>query len=111
MGQGQHAISYEDALRLTEGAKDVHRVLLEHAPQRKHGGDRRSAQAKADQDSVTNLVPPRSGARKVTLAIRLAKEQPKLYVTQVGEELKKDGIIIQTITITIDGDPGFTGDT
>jgi hypothetical protein len=32
MGAGQHVISYEDALQLTEGAPEVHRVLLEHAP-------------------------------------------------------------------------------
>jgi hypothetical protein len=74
MGQGQHAISYEDALKLTEGAKDVHRVLLENAPRRKHGGDRKS-----DQASLTNFVPNRSGARKITLAIRLSQEKPKIF--------------------------------
>ncbi len=78
MGQGQHALTYEEAIKLTEGASDVHRVLLESTP-RKHGGDRRSAQAKADQDSSANLVPNRAGAKKLTLAIRLSQEKPKIF--------------------------------
>lgn len=59
MGQGQHAISYEDALKLTEGAADVHRVLLEHTPRPKRGRPEK-------QSSTTALIPNRSGAKKLT---------------------------------------------
>jgi hypothetical protein len=79
MGQGQHAITYEEALKLTEGAGDVHRVLLENAPRNKNGGDRKSAKANQKSPTTSDLVPYRSGAKKVTLAIRLAQEKPKHY--------------------------------
>jgi hypothetical protein len=72
MGQGQHAISYEDALKLTEGAQDVHRVLLESAPKGKRGPKR-----KEELNLSTDLIPKRSGAKKVLLAIRLAQEKPE----------------------------------
>ena len=80
LGQGKHALTYEEALRLTEGSSDVHRILLENTPKRNRGGDSKSAAVK-NQDSLTNLdrVPFRSGARKVTLAIRLSQEKPKVF--------------------------------
>jgi hypothetical protein len=37
MGQGRNAITYEDALKLTEHVPDVHRVLAENAPKGKPG--------------------------------------------------------------------------
>jgi hypothetical protein len=73
MGQGKDAITYEDALKLTEGASDVHRVLLESAPKGKRG-----PKPKGELNSLTNLIPNRSGAKKVRLGIRLAQEKPKI---------------------------------
>jgi hypothetical protein len=55
MGRGRHAISYEDALKLTEGVPDFHRVLAENAPNLGRGGDRKSEKAKADQASSSLL--------------------------------------------------------
>jgi hypothetical protein len=49
MGHMRHDITYEDAIKLTDGAPDVQRVLLENAPNNGHGGDRRSPKAKANQ--------------------------------------------------------------
>jgi hypothetical protein len=73
MGQGQHALTYEEAIKLTEGASDVHRVLLESVPKGKRG--RKPNELKAS----TPLIPYRSGARKLTLALRLSQDEPKVF--------------------------------
>ena len=77
MGQGQHALTYEEAVKLTEGALDVHRVLLESTPKRKKGGDQTSSNRSSTNDCFG--IPYRSGAKKIALAIRLSQEKPKLY--------------------------------
>jgi hypothetical protein len=80
MGQGQHALTYEEAIKLTEGASDVHAVLLNNAPRRGRGGDQKSASAKNQKMSTFfDLYPKCSSASKITLAIRLSKEQPKVF--------------------------------
>lgn len=87
MGQGQHAITYEEALVLTEGSKDVHRVLAENAPNRGRGGDRRSAKAKENQSVPTHFE--RQGKRsKPVLSARLAQEHPKHYDRYLKGEYK-----------------------
>lgn len=73
MGQGQHALTYEEAIKLTEGAGDVHRVLLESAPKGKRGPKRKEFKAS------TPLIPYRSGARKLTLALRLSHDEPQVF--------------------------------
>ncbi|HZZ79736.1 MAG TPA: hypothetical protein VFE62_14550 [Gemmataceae bacterium] len=82
MGQGQHALTYEEAIKLTEGSGDVHKVLLESTPRRKHGGDRKSAKGRGDQEASTPLapvIPYRSGARALTLALKLSQDKPKVF--------------------------------
>jgi len=73
MGQGQHALTYEEALKLTEGASDVHRILLQSAPKGKPGPKPKELKA------LTPLIPYRSGARKVVLALKLSKDKPKIF--------------------------------
>jgi hypothetical protein len=73
MGQGQHALTYEEAIKLTEGAGDVHRVLLESVPKGKRGPKAKELKAPAP------LIPYRSGARKLTLALRLSQDEPKVF--------------------------------
>lgn len=80
MGQGQHAITYEEALKLTEGASDVHRVLAENAPKNK--GGRPSKNGKGNQGADTQVSLERGNTRNKTaavLSVRLAQEKPKFY--------------------------------
>jgi hypothetical protein len=79
MGQGQHAITYEEALKLTEGAADVHRVLAQNAPNRGREGDRKSKAARENQNYVRSFDFPRGSMAKPVLAARLAQEHPKVY--------------------------------
>jgi hypothetical protein len=79
MGQGQHSITYEEALKLTEGASDVHRVLAETAPKTRDGRDRKSKTAKSEAVSSANNDIRRFATGKMTLSVRLAQEKPKFY--------------------------------
>ena len=79
MGQGQHAITYEEAIKLTAGAKDVQRVLLENAPKAQAG---RKKNAELENGSRTAPILPRgkkASKTKPVLAARLAQEHPKIY--------------------------------
>lgn len=73
MGQGQHSITYEEALKLTEGASDVHRVLAENAPKRPVGRPSKK------NPTTDNIVVKRTGGGTTALAVRLAQEKPKFY--------------------------------
>jgi hypothetical protein len=81
MGHGQHAITYEEALKLTEGAADVHRVLSKNAPNRSKDGGRSSnrVKKKKNQDGVRSVDVARGGMTKPVLVARLAQEHPKVY--------------------------------
>jgi hypothetical protein len=72
MGAGRHSINYEDALKLTEGASDVHRVLLENAPRDGKGRPSRKM-------SVDTHFPRGANKAKLTmtLSIRLVQEKPE----------------------------------
>ncbi len=79
MGDGDHVIKYEEAILLTEkAAPDVHKVLLEHAPGKGRGGDRKSEKAKNQKCAHTF---DRNGKthNKVVLSARLAQEKPNFY--------------------------------
>ena len=82
MGQGRHALTYEEAIKLSEGASDVHKVLLESAPKGKRGPKPK------ELNPSTDLIPNRSGAKKVALGIRLAQEKPKFYDRLARGEFK-----------------------
>lgn len=77
MGQDRHTITYEDALKLTEGAPDVHRVLAENAPKGKPG---RKAKGGNNGNCTVAILDRKSGCtRKPVLAVRLAQEHPAVY--------------------------------
>lgn len=79
MGNGQYAISYQDAIQLCAGAPDVLRVLLENAPKDKGGRPVKNAE---NNRSVHTPVLQRRGNKSksaVVLSVRLAKERPKFY--------------------------------
>jgi hypothetical protein len=76
MGQGRHAITYEEALKLTEGAPDVHRVLAQHAPNRGVG---RPKKAEENGNSSVRMNFSGGSFRKPVLVARLAQEHPKVY--------------------------------
>lgn len=78
LGQGRHAITYEEALKLTEGAADVHRVLAENAPKRKGG--------RKSKDETIGASTPQFKRHKgqghsttAVLQARLAQDKPKFY--------------------------------
>jgi hypothetical protein len=76
LGDGQHTLTYEDALQLTEVAPDVHRVLAENAPRGKPGpknGNELAAPTQLTLDRKHN------GNGKGTLSVRLAQDRPKFY--------------------------------
>jgi hypothetical protein len=73
MGQGQHAITYEEALKLTEGAPDVHRVLARHPPKGEPGRKKNDTRASAILDRHSGNY------RKPALSARLAQEHPAEY--------------------------------
>lgn len=84
MGQGQHAITYEEALKLTEGASDVHRVLAENAPKPKVGRPKSINAA-----STPHLIDRHNHHKSATaLSVRLAQEKPKYYDAYLRGEYK-----------------------
>ena len=74
MGQDRHAISYEDALKLCEGAPDVYRVLAENAP---------SPIVGRPGCKGSSAIPFQRGKTRsntaAVLSVRLAQEKPKYY--------------------------------
>lgn len=76
MGQGKHSISYEEALKLTEGAPDVNRVLKEHAPRDKGG---RPSNGSSKTPATTPRFSRDSHGSATVLSVRLAQEKPKFY--------------------------------
>ena len=74
MGAGRYAITYEEALKLTEGCSDVHRVLAENAPK---GTPGRKGNGLVDRP-ILDRRQGRSGSRCV-LSVRLAQEKKKFY--------------------------------
>ena len=75
LGHGQHAITYEDALKLTEGAEDVHCILLENAPKGKRGPKHHN-----ELNASTHLILNRNGRNTRTmLSIRLFEQKPEFY--------------------------------
>ena len=79
MGQGKHSISYDEALKLTEGATDVHRVLAQNAPHNGRGGDRKSPSARDNQKVTTPFDRGSSSKSATVLSVRLAQEKPRFY--------------------------------
>ena len=78
LGQGQHALTYEDALKLTEGAMDVHRVLAENAPKGKPGPRSKTGQELAS--STTPILGRKYNHNSAALLSgRLVQEKPKYY--------------------------------
>ena len=84
MGQGKHAISYDEALKLTEAVSDVHRVLEKASPPKR--------------DLNTDGSNPRPGRRSIYQ--RLQEENPGEYQAylfgqhkSVTEAAKAGGIV------------------
>jgi len=65
MGQGKHAISYEEALKLTEAVSDVHRVLEHESP------------SKRIREQNVNSAPPRR--YKPSIYARVEHEDSNAY--------------------------------
>jgi hypothetical protein len=65
MGQGKHAINYDDALKLTEAVSDVHRVLKDNSP------------SKRIREQNANSAPPRR--YKPSIYARVQHEDPNAY--------------------------------
>lgn len=53
---GQHVITYEEALKLCEDAKDVHRVLAKHAPKGKPGRKKTSDTLKGNSGAGSGIA-------------------------------------------------------
>jgi hypothetical protein len=78
LGQGQHTISYDDALLLTKGAADVHKVLQENRPKLGRG---RPSKDHVNNDAYASVMKRGASASQTTdvLAARLAQEHPEIY--------------------------------
>ncbi len=74
MGQGKHAINYEEALKLTEAASDVHRVLKDDSP------------SKRIREQNANSTPHRR--YKPSIYARVEHEDPKAYRQYLIGEIK-----------------------
>jgi hypothetical protein len=85
MGQGIHVINYEELLKLTECAPDVHEVLLGNAPKREPG--RPKTENGLSTSHFINRRNNRSGSSTV-LSVRLAQEYPKYYEAYLRGDYK-----------------------
>jgi hypothetical protein len=86
MGQGRHVISYEDALQLTEGAPDVHRVLAQNAPKGKPGRKKTCEREIAAPTQQFDRHRKPNGT--AVLSARLAQEKPTFYEAYLRGEYK-----------------------
>jgi hypothetical protein len=87
MGQGEHALTYEDALKLTEHVPEVHRVLAQNAPNWGRGGDRKSKMA-MNQTVPTPFDRQHRHKGTAVLSARLAQEKPKFYEAYLSGKYK-----------------------
>ncbi len=74
MGQGRNVITYEEALKLTEGHSDVHKALATHVPRRDVGRPKKGNAASTqhfDMHSRTNT--------KTGLSLRMSRDFPAFY--------------------------------
>lgn len=85
LGHGQHAITYDDALKLTEGAPDVHRILAENAPN--NGSGRPAQKLLVDKQFSLRRGNNRSSCA-VILSVRLAQEKPEYYEAYLRGDYK-----------------------
>lgn len=85
MGLGKNAITYEDALKLTEGHPEVHRALAKTAPKKKPG---RKKKGREIGESTPQLNRHGTRATKTTLSVRLAQEFPDFYDAYMRGEYK-----------------------
>jgi hypothetical protein len=74
MGQGTHAISYDEAVKLTEGVSDVHRVLAAESP------------SKRVREETAKSPPPRR--YKPSMSARLQQQHPKAYQQYLFGEIR-----------------------
>lgn len=83
LGQGQNAITYEEALTLTEGHPEVHSVLAKNAP--------RAASGRKKNGSRTTPILARgklASKTKPVLSARLAQEFPDIYEAYMRGEYR-----------------------
>jgi hypothetical protein len=74
MGAGQDVLTFEEALKLTEGHPEVHRVLAENASKA-----RTKEKAKGPVALVLTQLNHRSSRSSVVLGMRLLEEYPDFY--------------------------------
>lgn len=74
LGQGKHAISYDEALKLTEAAADVHGVLGQEPP------------SKRARQQIANCAPPRR--YRPSIYARVEEEDPKAYQQYLFGQIK-----------------------
>jgi len=74
MGQGKHAISYGEALKLTEAVLDVHRVLKDDSP------------SKRVREQNANSTPPRR--YKPSIYARVEQDDPEAYRKYLFGEIR-----------------------
>jgi hypothetical protein len=74
MGQGKHAISYDEALKLTEAVSDVHRVLEHNSP------------SKRTRAQSANSAPP--SRYKPSIYARVEQEDSRAYQQYLFGEIR-----------------------
>ena len=72
MGLGKNAITYDDAMKLTEGHPEVHKVLARNAPKAKAG-------RKKNSNVDVAIFPRKQSSSKNVLSARLSQEFPEYY--------------------------------
>jgi hypothetical protein len=84
MGKGEHTLTYEDALKLTEKVSDVHTILLRHAPKGKPGRHHKN------NEGVDTLILKREDRSKTAtvLSVRLVQEKPRFYEAFISGKYK-----------------------
>ncbi len=76
MGEGQNALSYDDALKLCDGHPEVRRVLADNAPKVRPGRKGRGAEMKPVRVLFQRGV---ATSRRALLAVRLAQDFPDIF--------------------------------
>lgn len=83
LGHGRNAITYKEALALTEGHAEVHRILAKHAPKGKAG------RKKQNGDRTVAILDRHTGhMHKPVLVARLAQDFPDVYEAYLRGEYR-----------------------
>jgi hypothetical protein len=88
MGQGKHAITYDEFIVLCENRPTLKKLLVESRPRGKRGGDRGNQYTGGKLDNIKDATKPVGGTHRAYLEDRLARDFPTHWQDYIDGKYK-----------------------